>query len=470
MTTSTGEHPRLAGAAAWTAIGLVLIGLVRAGARIGAGRFFGDTALAYVTGGLAVATIATVVGAAGLTAGATKLIAELRVSDDSAGRSMATLTARSMLVLTIAGALGAIVYAGFDRVLSAGGRRVILSTGLLTFTFGMYLAGKAILYGEGAIRRYVRREVAGAVAFLVAGGLVVAAGTPAYVLLPVAAAYLGVGSVALGRLRQRTPAVPLPVREYAGYGVVGAVGALAGVGFTSTTPLVAGFVAGAAGTALIGAVLTLVEPLYLAPRTVSLVLLPRISAVNARGDRDAAAWNLHVGTAAVTLIAAPACTILFTERDRLLQVLFGNHLVGGPTLGWFALAAFVSIAGAPAVTALAATDVRRATIPMAASLVGFATAGIVWLVAGAAGTVAIATGYAVGSVIQVVPPITVASVRYRPRWRSFWLRVVGGGVLVGGIALLPISVWAVDAIALVGVGVALLPEIRLLLCSLRDGA
>ncbi len=129
---------------------------------------------------------------------------------------------------------------------------------------------------------------------------------------------------------------------------------------------------------------------------------------------------------------------------------------------------FISVAGAPAVTALAATDLRRATIPMVASLTGFAAAAVVWVVAAPRqGTAAIAAGYALGSLIQVAAPIVVASRRYRPPWSGMWLRAVLATALVAGAALAAAPTLPRDAAVLVILGVLLLPELRMLRAGLR---
>lgn len=452
----------LLSSAALTVVGLVIIGLVRAGARIGSNALFGERGLAFVTAALAIASIVTIIGSAGLSAGTTKFIAEVRATR-SVGDSdrFTAIAARAMVVLSIGGALVAGVYASLDRVLSEGGATLITTTGLLALAFGLYLAGKAIAYGEGAIKGYVTREAIGAAAFAVGFLVIWRVADDLLVLVPLIVAYLAVGSIALARLRGPAPSTRgLPIRDFAGYGIVGAIGVAAGVGFTYSTALVASNTTGVMGAALIGAILTILEPLYLAPRAISLVLLPRISADTARGRTAEAAQSLRLGTVAVTVLVAPLCAVFILERDRVLQPLFGQDIVGGASLGWFSAAVFVSVVGAPAVTALAATDLRSATIPMASSLVGFGVAIVVWFLGiSTYGTTAIALGYLIGSVIQVGPPLWVTSLRFRPAWGTFWVRVAAAVIVVAVATTLPTAI-IIDIAVVAAVLVLFTPEIR----------
>jgi O-antigen/teichoic acid export membrane protein len=464
----------LLSSAALTVVGLVIIGLVRAGARIGANAIFGERGLAYVTAALAVASIVTIIGSAGLSAGTTKFIAELRATG-GVGRAdgFTSVASRAMVLLSIAGAVIAAAYASVDQVLSEGGAVLVTTTGVLALTFGLYLAGKAIAYGEGAIKGYVGREVIGAAGFAIAFVAMWRLADDPWVLVPLIVAYLAVGSIALARLGGPTaPGDDLPIRDFAGYGIVGAIGVAAGVGFTYSTALVASNTTGVMGAALIGAILTILEPLYLAPRAISLVLLPRISADTARGRTSQAARSLRLGTVAVTVLAAPVCAVLILERDRVLQLLFGQDIIGGASLGWFTAAVFVSVVGAPAVTALAATDLRRATIPMMSSLVGFGVAIVVWFLGiPAHGAAAIALGYLIGSVIQVTPPLWVTSHRFHPSWGSFWIRVAAAVLVVAAGTTLPVAI-TTDIVVVAAVVALFAPEIRELvsLIAARGGS
>lgn len=452
-----------------TVVGLVTTGAVRAVARIAADLLFGVPGLALITAALSVATIATIVGPAGLSAGITKFISQLR----GEGRPLdadrfAGYAALASLALSLLGAAGAAWYGFFEPAVRVGGPLGHLSVVVLTLAFGAYLTGKAIAYGEGTIRRYVLLELAGATAFVVALATVAVLDAPAAVALTLAAAYLPVGWLGIRRLRAaRGSRAGLPLRSFAGYGVVGAVGAGAGMGFTYVTPLVAGALDPITGVALVGAVLTVLEPLGLLPRSISLVLLPELSSADAAGRRSEAAAYLARGTGLVAAAAAPVCALLVLERDRVLQLVFSETLVGGATLGWFAAAFFVSVVGAPAVTALAALRLRDASISMWSSLAGFGVAGVAWVTLGPTmGTPAVALGYAVGSVIQVAVPIGVATVRYRPAWTSVWVRIGTAMALVALADPLAPSL-VVDGLVVAVLVALFLPELRLLLRLVR---
>ncbi len=461
--------PRLLRSAGWTLVGLVVTGAIRFAVRVTADAAFGVVGLGMVTAAMAIATIATIPGAAGMSAGITKLVSELRGRGEAArARRFARRSALAAGTLSLLGALVGAWYAGRDPALAGAGAPARMGVGVLAFAFGLYLTGKAVAFGLGRIKTYSAAELAGAAAFTVVVVVAVVTDSPIGMFYALAAAYLPVALLtALARGRDASSDGPLPYRRLAGYGLVGTVGSLAGIGFTSTTPLAAGVVAGVAGTALVGAALTLLEPLNLAPRAIGLALLPQMSEANAADARDAARESLLTGTRMVAGAAAPACALLFLERDRVLGWVFSEGMVGGATLGWFTVAFFVSVVGAPAVTSLAALGVREAAISMGASIVGFATAGVLWLALGRSmGTAAIALGYAAGSFVQILVPLWVATVRYRVAWRSLWMRVGGLGVAVGLLG----SVSRGLATDLAGLGLTaavLAPELRRLVRALR---
>ncbi len=441
--------------------GLVIIGLVRLAEQVGANTFFGVEALAWVTASISIATLATVVGPAGLSAGITKLTSELRGSRPGQASAFVTLSTRLAFLLTVAGAIVGTIYARFDPTLGSGGTAQVVAAGVLTLTFGLYLTGKSILYGEERIGPYVRSETLGGLLFAAGMVLVVFADAPWAIVLPLAIAYLPVGWASVTRLRGPVgDRRLLPVRSLVGYGAVGSMGSLSGVGFTRATPLVAGFLAGVPGAALVGASLAVLEPLYLAPRAIGLALLPRLSFERAAGSRPG--QMVKVATGVVALAVAPVCIVLILERDRILQLVFTDQIVGGATLAWFSAAFFVSVVGAPAVTSLAAIRVRDAAIPMWSSMVGFVTAGALWAVFGPRlGTAAVAFGYLVGSVIQVVPPLVASSRRYELHWGSLWLRVAVAGAGIAALAIWTAPSIPIDAVAIVAFVLLMLPEVRI---------
>lgn len=456
-----GDSAQVVRHAALSVIGLVTIGLVRLAEKIGAQAFFGEQGLAWATASISIATLATVIGSAGLSAGITKLISQLRGAGSGRERQLAALVARVALVLTLAGAVAGVVYSMFDPTLGNAGGGSVVMAGVLTVVFGLYLAGKSILYGEERVSWYVRAEILGGGLFIIGMAIVVVAKANWAVVAPLALAYAPVAWVSMSRLR--TPVGDwrsLPVRSLFGYGAVGSIGSLSGVGFTAATPLAAGYLAGDPGTALVGAALAVLEPLYLAPRAIGLALLPRLSFAGAKDSRPSRLVQASTGIAALTV--APFCMLFILERDRVLQLLFGDQIIGGSTLAWFSAAFFVSVVGAPAVTSLAAIRVRDAAIPMWSSIAGFATAAILWLILGPTmGVAAVAFGYCIGSLIQVIPPLLASTRRYGIRWGSLWIRLVVLAVAVAlGAAFHPSNL-VVDAAALIVFGVVMLPEEKL---------
>lgn len=413
-------RPTLGRSALLTAVGLATIGLVRVGAGILAERRFGAVGLAVFATGIGIATNATIVGAAGLASGLTKLLAEREGAAAAAFRSFAT---RWALILTAAGAIGGAAYARFDPVIDNAPRGTFAAVAALTVFFGAYQTGKAIAYGDGRLPSYVRREIAGAALFAAGAALALLADNPAVILFALAAAYLPVAAFVIDAKPWERPSVEVPVREFGQYGLVGSVGSLAGIGFTRLTPIAAGFAAGVTGSAIVGAALVLLEPLYLAPRSIGLALLPRLAQQRAEGEIATAGDEIRMATGVTAAVSLPVCASLALFPDAITAVFF-DQVRGGLTLTVFAAAFFVSVVGAPSITGLSAISPKSASISMWSSLVGFVVAIVMWLILAAElGTLAIAWGYLVGSVIQVAAPAVVASRRFSVRWRSFLPRL-----------------------------------------------
>lgn len=407
--------------AALTMAALALTGLVRALARIGAGRWFGNDGLAAVTLAISVAAIATIIGAGGLAPGITKFISQLRGEDrPDLATDLAVYSSRLTIAFSVVGAAAGAVYVWLSDGGTTTGERV--SVAALVFAFGLYQCGKSILYGEDRIRPYASREFIGGALFALTMAVALWADNPSWIIIALAIGYLPVALTSLRGFGAMGPRRRLPTRLLAGYGILGAVGSLAGVGFSYSTPIAANFIDAVSGAALIGGILTILEPFNLLPRAVSLVLLPDLSEKNAREGVQRSGVSLRVATGLVAAVSAPVLLLVILERDRVLGLIF-PELVGGATLGWFAVAFFIRIIGTPAVTSLAALDFRRASIAMWSSLVGFSLAIGIWVVAGPTlGITAIGIGYAAGTVIQVIAPLVVATRRYRVRWDTLWVR------------------------------------------------
>ena len=131
----------------------------------------------------------------------------------------------------------------------------------------------------------------------------------------------------------------------------------------------------------------------------------------------------------------------------------------------FAAAFFVSVVGAPSITALSAISARSASISMWSSIAGFATAVVFWFTLGdELGALAIAIGYLIGSVLQVISPVAFATKRFEVVWGSFPIRLL---MIVVAVALVIDSSAGLRYAAIVASMVALLPEYRLGVSMIR---
>lgn len=456
------DRPTLGRSALLTAAGLATIGLVRVAAGVLAERRFGAVGLAVLATGIGIATNATIIGAAGLSAGLTKLLAEREGPAADAFRSFA---ARWVLALTLVGALGGAVYARFDPIIDAAPRGTFAAVAALAIFFGAYQTGKAIAYGDQRLGSYVRRELVGAALFGAGAAIALLVENPAVILMALAAAYLPVASLAVEAQPWRAVNVRVPTREFAQYGVVGSVGSLAGIGFTRLTPIAAGFAAGVTGSAIVGAALVLLEPLYLAPRSIGLALLPRLARDRATGAVSAAGHEVRVATGVTAAATLPVCAALALFPDAITGLVF-DQVRGGSTLTIFAAAFFVSVVGAPSITGLSAISARSASISMWSSIVGFVIAVAIWFALGQAwGALAIAFGYLVGSVVQVAAPAAIATRRFHVEWGSFPLRLGLILAIVGGTV--PVDSSAVRYGAILVSMAMLLPEYRLGVSMIR---
>lgn len=463
MTSASSRVPR---AAAWTGIGLLATGVIRFAGRWLSDSLFGIEGLALVTAALSISTIAAIPGAIGMSSGITKLIAEKTVSGQ--GEQTAVTAVRWGLTAAVVAAAAGALYSMGDPAVESFGPGGAALIAILTVAFAAYTLGKSILFGFGRIRSYTLSEATGLLLFTLGALAAWWIGRVEVLLVALAMGYLPVARSVVVRKVDSSETVER--RTLLGYTAVGTVGSLAGVGFTATTPLVASALGGVAGVALIGAILAILEPLNLAPRAVGLAILPDISRSESGGNTVESADTLRTATGLVAAVALPICLLLLLERDRILGWVFPSDLVGGATLGWFAMAFMVSVIGAPSVTALAAANLKLASVSMTASLIGFGTAAVLWITLGdSQGVTAIAIGYFVGSVIQVGIPIVTAWRRFGVRWASQWGRIAAATAVAAVLARQGPSL-GYDAGAVAVAAIAMAPELRGLFAGLRREA
>ena len=153
-------------------------------ARIGAERWFGVDTLGVLTLAMSVAAILTIIGSGGLSPGVTKFISQLRGERDQAlATDLSILAARAGVVFSLVGALVAMVYVSLSNRLGTTSSFEVFAIGALVVSFGFYLSGKSILYGEDRIRPYVGREALGSILFAITLGLAVVLQAPPLIIL-----------------------------------------------------------------------------------------------------------------------------------------------------------------------------------------------------------------------------------------------------------------------------------------------
>ncbi|HOZ57654.1 MAG TPA: lipopolysaccharide biosynthesis protein [Nakamurella multipartita] len=413
------KPPRgFASSAGLAALGIVLAGATRLGYSVLVGRSGGPELLGPTNAGIALATVATMLGPLALGSAASKFLARALARGGPTRqvvdvwqfllRRVLGLTA----LLAVLGGAAGVVLLDLSPVAAA-------SVGVLILALALAAVTRGAAFGTGRIGVTVYGEITNAVislvllTFALLGGLVTA-DQPTLVLVPLALGSFGYAIITWPRLRRAAssagptesePDVEADPRRdvdaFVGWGVLGNV-ASAGLLHLSLITAAAWSDASAGSTQQVGlyaAAVALGTPVAALAQPLAQVLFPRLAAADARNDAGAVRKQTDLATRVLILIMVPAIGAVVALAQPLLVLVYGPDFAdGAQMLRIVAITVLFSTITVPAVASL--TSGRPSGIRTTAILAG---GGLVvgTIVAAVAvptlGVVGAAMAYAVGS-------------------------------------------------------------------------
>ncbi len=460
-----------ASSAGLAALGIVLAGSTRLLYSVLVGRSGGPELLGPTNAGIALATVATMLGPLALGSAASKFLARAIARGEPARNVLAVwhhLLGRVLGLTVLLAALGgvaAVVLLDVDPAAAASVSLLILALALAAITRGA-------AFGVGRIGVTVYGEIANAVVSLLLLALALVAGVvtaeqPTLVLVPLALGSIAYAILTWPRLSRASsePASTDPtdptgpplstdsrqdVDAFVGWGVLGNV---ASAGLLHLSLITAAAWSGESATEQVGlyaAAVALGTPVAALAQPLSQVLFPRLAAADARNDAVAVRLQTDLASRALILVMVAAIGAVVAVAEPLLVLVYGPEFAGGAQLlRIVAITVLFTTITVPAVASLTSggpSGIRTTAILASCGLVVGAIVAVVAVptlgVLGAAGA------YAVGS-------NTLNAVLWGLVWRRQHQRWVGLTCRLLGAALVMACVTALDPLASGGLAIDL---------------
>jgi O-antigen/teichoic acid export membrane protein len=472
----TIRRGRLARSGALSLLALVALGLT---------RLIHGSVVSRVTDQATYATVGTLIGIAmaaglflpgGLASAASKFIPyEIGAGNRGGARSVR----RRLGVISVVGAaiLGGAALVATRTTLHLSWSQAS-GAALLTAAFSVYSVEKGVLYGFDRVTAYVRLELTGSAVAIATTIVVVAIGARTY-LLPLILGYTVLTFGAWWLLRSNAATAPPRVagREVTEYVTLASVGGVASAGFLQALPLLAGRVTRPVEVAYLVAAITLIAPLYLLPRALSMALFPALAHAHGAGAVDVVRRQTDLSTRALIVLLAPLFGIGVTLAHEALLIFGGTKYgSGAPVLQILLIATYIAVIQVAAVNALSAGTKQQVRIPVSFAVIGCLVGlAAVWPL-GRFGAIGVGVAYLIGTVVGAAGPLAAVARRYRLDWSA----PLTSSMLVVGLALavslvlngMLTALWAdlAATVVVLGIAAALLHrEIREVVAYIRPG-
>jgi O-antigen/teichoic acid export membrane protein len=462
-TRSTGFTASTALAAA----GVAVAGITRIVYSVFVGRAGGPELLAQATAGLALATVATMLGPAATGAAASKFLARAF----AAGAGVAGVrTVWNHLLRRVLG-LGTLlaVGCGFGAfVLLDVSPLGAVSLGLLVLGLSLAALTRGASFGTGRFRLTVGAELAnaGVAIGLVAAGFLsgsVTSAAPSLVLLPLALGACTYAAITWPRFgpspndgsADRSPAGARQ-RDVDAFVFWGVLGNVASAGLLQLSLIVAAASDSAEGAGLYAAAVALATPAAALAQPLAQVLFPRMASADARRDEAGVRRQTDLATRGLVVLMVAVSGTVTVLAEPLLVAAYGSEFEpASQLLRVVAVAVLLSTLTVPAVTSMTSGDpagIRTTAVISSVGLLMGATVAVIavpaWSVVGAA------AAYAAGTTtINAVFWVLVWR-RQRQSWAGLTVRllVAVAAMVVCGVvlSLLPVSGLAVDVSFVIG--------------------
>jgi O-antigen/teichoic acid export membrane protein len=379
--------------------------------------------------------------------------------DPAAARGLYRQLFRASLVAAVllSVAVFAIARLALDRPIGQS-----VEAALLMLTYALYTTYKAGLYGFARVGSYVRLEILSSAIVLGLTVAVVLTGSTLF-LAPFVVGYGAFAAAAAYLLRADTkgPATT-PDRglrwEVAGYVALACLGTLAAAGFLQGTQVLAASFAPPGELASFAAAVTLVAPVQFLPRALALAMFPAMARAHGAGDSQAIRRQADLSTRALVALLTPAFVAAILLAPEILRTFGGDaYVVGAPVLQLILFGAFLSVIQVGSVNALSSAGGRHVRIPVGWAVTG-ALCGLAFVaVAGPTlGSLGIAGGYVVGTLLASVGPMAEVWRRDQMGWSGILIRATICLVLAIGVGLgLPASDGSLPARMMLVAGAAI---------------
>lgn len=390
MTDGQQATPRPIGfarAAMLAAVGIALAGGVRFAYSVLLGRWVGPELLGQANAGIAIATVATMLGPGALGAAASKFLARALATDPGGGEVRVVWHHLLGRVLRLSALLA---------LLAAAASLVLLDTtpveagwlAVLVLTFALAALTRGAAFGRGRIKITVSGEIANAAVALglLAAALatgVVSEASPGAVLAPLALGSLAYAAITWPRFG---PRAPKPVtgagrasrpREVDAFVVWGVVGNVASAGLLHLSLIAAAATTNPESVGLYAAAVAVATPAAALAQPLAQVLFPRMASADARRDLGGVRRQTDLATRGLVVLMVAVTGTVVVLAESLLVVVYGPEFApAAAMLRIVAIAVLIATVTVAAVTSMTSGDPRGIRITAMVSSIGLAVGAV----------------------------------------------------------------------------------------------
>lgn len=452
MTTEPAKGASLAHQALYSILATGVQGLLRLLYSILVGRFGSPTLLGHANTALSLGVFSSYFWAVPAGTAGTKYVAMAKEDPDTAvdpaeldehrlmqavspaqvARAVAVQAAIVSVVVAVLCGVIARVILGFDALQS-------ILVVLLCWVYSVYSVTRGIRFGRNQAKNVALWDgISAVVALLVLGAVLLTSANP-LILVPAIVSY---GMFALANWPRGPVGNPrLParqrreIRRFIGFFALGAV---ASGGLVQLSQLAAYHYTGSAGAGTYAAALSLATPASMLSSALGSVLVPRLAAAAAAGDRAAVHTQSDLVTRQLITVFVAIFGSLTVISPTLMLVLYGRaYSSSAAVLSILLVAVLFLTVGVSANMTLNATVVNGARTTAILNVIGLVIGVASWpLLVLIDPLPGVAAGLLLGAVVPSIGALLVVWRTERHRWAGLVLRLLGGIAALIGLALL----------------------------------
>ncbi len=417
-------------------VGLVAQGGLRFATSWLVGTVAGRAAVGVVQSAISTGTLLALLWPTTTGSAASKYLARARGAGDSKEVSAvaAHLSRRTLQAVVLIALLGIPIWVFLDDGSVASALPVVA----FAAAYSGYSYTRGVQFGLGQVERATTWDVISASLGLVSVAVALAVGVRGTaLLLPLVLSY-SVYTIAGWPRAASGGSLPRPLRrELDHFVLLGVTGTIASTGFLQLSMIVAGHYGTPADAGQYAAALATATPASMVSISLSLALFPSLAEAWGRGDLAGFRRQTDQALRALVFVMVSIFGSLII-CSRLIMGIWGPQFDrDDPVFPVLLTAILCTSLGVVTVNALTTRSRRGMTVTTAASLVGMATGVLLWLVlVPDLGTLGVALGYLVGAAVVATIPLVVVWRSDTHRWGGVILRLLGGLLLLVGLAVL----------------------------------